>query len=64
MIPPIKPHLQTKIAPKEPYFKAIIISVFLSVFFAVGNAYLGLKIGTTISASISALFFIGGLVHA
>lgn len=34
--------------------KAVVIGIILGVVFCIGNAYLGLKIGTTISASIPA----------
>lgn len=39
---------------KEFSVRSIILGVLLGLFFSVGNAYLGLKIGTTISASIPA----------
>ncbi|MCH9611595.1 MAG: hypothetical protein S4CHLAM102_00650 [Chlamydiia bacterium] len=36
----------------ELTLRSIILGLLLGIFFAVGNTYLGLKIGTTISASI------------
>ncbi|MGE0197537.1 MAG: OPT family oligopeptide transporter [Simkaniaceae bacterium] len=39
---------------KEFSVRAMILGIFLSLLFAVGNAYLGLKVGMTISASIPA----------
>ena len=41
---------------KLPEFtpKAIILGVILGLMFVIGNAYLGLKTGTTVSASIPA----------
>lgn len=38
----------------EITIRAIIIGVLLGLIFGIGNAYLGLKIGTTVSASIPA----------
>jgi putative OPT family oligopeptide transporter len=38
----------------EITLKAIILSLFLTIILAAANAYLGLKVGTTISASIPA----------
>lgn len=49
-----KPFVHPKDKQKEFSFRAMILGTLLSVFFAVGNAYLGLKIGMTISASIPA----------
>mgnify|MGYP001799361335 CR=1 FL=1 len=40
--------------PKEASFQAVFLGMILSLLFAVSNAYLALKIGTTISASIPA----------
>lgn len=40
--------------PKEFTLRAILLGMLLGLLFAVGNAYLGLKIGTTVSASIPA----------
>ncbi len=34
--------------------RAVILGIFLGLIFGVGNAYLGLKVGTTVSASIPA----------
>jgi putative OPT family oligopeptide transporter len=39
---------------REFTFRAIILGIILGLIFGVGNAYLGLKIGTTVSASIPA----------
>jgi putative OPT family oligopeptide transporter len=39
---------------REFTFRAITLGVLLGLIFGVGNAYLGLKIGTTVSASIPA----------
>lgn len=40
--------------PAEFTIKAIVLGITLGIIFCIGNAYLGLKIGTTISASIPA----------
>jgi len=57
----MKEHLATfkpfvKASEKQTEFsiRALILGILLSLLFAVGNAYLGLKIGMTISASIPA----------
>src|SRR5579862_3862374 len=39
---------------KEFTFRAIVLGVLLGLLFGIGNAYLGLKVGTTVSASIPA----------
>lgn len=44
----------TEKAPREFTLRAILLGMLLGLVFAVGNAYLGLKIGTTVSASIPA----------
>lgn len=49
-----QPYISDKENVKEFSFKAIVLGLILGFFFAVGNAYLALKIGTTISASIPA----------
>ena len=49
-----QPYVKSDEQVKEFSLKALIIGSLLGTFFAVGNAYLGLKIGTTVSASIPA----------
>ncbi len=49
-----KPYISPKKKVKEFSLKATILGIFLGFIFAIGNAYLGLKTGTTISASIPA----------
>ena len=44
-------------------FKAIILSILLAVILSAANAYLALKIGTTISASIPASVFALGILR-
>ncbi len=52
-----KPYVSANESPPEFTFKAIFLGIILGLIFCVGNAYLGLKIGTTISASIPAAVF-------
>lgn len=40
--------------PAEFTIKSVVLGILLGIIFCIGNAYLGLKIGTTISASIPA----------
>lgn len=49
-----KPFIKNKTNLPEITFRAIIIGIFLGVIFGIGNTYLGLKVGTTVSASIPA----------
>ncbi|MES2344547.1 MAG: oligopeptide transporter, OPT family [Chlamydiota bacterium] len=49
-----KPHVGSTTKIPEFTTRAIILGVLLGLLFGVGNAYLGLKIGTTVSASIPA----------
>lgn len=39
---------------REFTFRAVVLGIILGLIFGIGNAYLGLKIGTTVSASIPA----------
>ena len=48
---PVVPH--TSVIP-EVTWKAIILGILISVVFGVANAYMGLKLGMTVSASIPA----------
>jgi len=54
---PFEPLVSPNEAPKEMSLRAMILGVILGLIFCVGNAYLGLRIGTTISASIPAAVF-------
>ena len=49
-----KPFVKASENQTEFSIRALILGILLSLLFAVGNAYLGLKIGMTISASIPA----------
>lgn len=50
----MEPLVPAKVKTNEFTLKAILLGVILSLIFAVGNAYLGLRVGMTISASIPA----------
>jgi putative OPT family oligopeptide transporter len=49
-----KPYVSAKSKMSEFTIRAVILGIFLGLIFGIGNAYLGLKIGTTVSASIPA----------
>lgn len=49
-----KPFVPANESPREFSVRALILGILLSLVFAIGNAYLGLKVGMTISASIPA----------
>ena len=51
---PFKPYIAADEKVKEFSLRAIILGCLLGALFGLGNAYLGLKIGTTVSASIPA----------
>jgi putative OPT family oligopeptide transporter len=46
--------MQRMAEPRELTLRALILGLLLGLVFAVGNAYLGLKVGMTVSASIPA----------
>ena len=48
---------------RELTFTAILIGVFISVFFGAANAYLGLRVGLTVSASIPAAVISMGVLR-
>jgi putative OPT family oligopeptide transporter len=49
-----KPFIPSSSSLPEITFKAIVLGVILGLLFGIGNTYLGLKVGTTVSASIPA----------
>lgn len=51
---PFQPYIATGTKVPEFSLRAIILGMLLGLIFGVGNAYLGLKVGTTVSASIPA----------
>ncbi|WP_304985103.1 OPT family oligopeptide transporter [Coxiella-like endosymbiont] len=58
-----EPLIPASIQLPEFTFKAIILSILLAVILSAANAYLALKIGTTISASIPASVFALGILR-
>src|SRR5579863_6467792 len=51
---PFHPHIPASREIREFSFRSVLLGLAFGFLFAVANAYLGLKIGTTISASIPA----------
>ncbi len=49
-----KPYVAAKSKMTEFTMRAVVLGLILGLIFGVGNAYLGLKVGTTVSASIPA----------
>ncbi len=49
-----KPFIPAKKNVKEFTFRAVFVGLILGLLFGIGNAYLGLRVGTTVSASIPA----------
>ncbi len=49
-----RPFIAAETRVSEFSLRALFLGIFLGVMFGVGNAYLGLKVGTTVSASIPA----------
>ncbi len=47
-------YISSNAHPKEFSLKAVLLGCFLGALFGIGNAYLGLKVGITVSASIPA----------
>ena len=49
-----QPYVSPSESPKEVTLRAVILGALISIIFGIGNAYIGLKYGLTISASIPA----------
>src|SRR5580692_1717753 len=49
-----QPYISAHVKTPEFTFRAIVLGIVLGLVFGVGNTYLGLKVGTTVSASIPA----------
>ncbi|MBI5274224.1 MAG: oligopeptide transporter, OPT family [Chlamydiales bacterium] len=58
-----QPHVSSDKPVKEFSIRSVVLGMLLGVVFGVGNAYLGLKIGTTISASIPAAVMSMAILH-
>lgn len=58
-----KPYIASEKVISEFSIKAILLGIVLGVFFAVSNAYLALKVGTTVSASIPAAVMSMGILR-
>ena len=58
-----KPFISADRVLPEFTWLAIILGILLSVIFGAANAYLGLKVGMTISASIPAAVISMGLIR-
>lgn len=50
----MRPYVAAKEKMRELSFRAVFLGLVLAVVFGVGNAFLGLKVGSTVSASIPA----------
>lgn len=61
MTHPFKPHVSSADTMKEFSWRAVSLGILLGFFFAIANAYLALKVGTTISASIPAAILSMGI---
>ncbi len=57
-----KPYIPAQKVTPELTFTAIIVGILLSVIFGAANAYLGLKVGMTVSASIPAAVIAMGVI--
>ncbi len=49
-----KPYISSETKISEFTLKAVVLGILLGLLFGIGNTYLGLKVGTTVSASIPA----------
>ena len=58
-----EPLISANESPHEITLRVIILGVILTVVFAAANAYLGLKVGTTVSASIPAAVISMGILR-
>ena len=59
-----EPYIPSKENPPEFTFKSVFLGVILAVVFGAANAYLGLKVGMTVSASIPAAVISMGVFRA
>ena len=57
-----KPHIAAKSEMREFTLRATFLGIIFGFFFAIANAYLALKVGTTVSASIPAAILSMGIL--
>lgn len=60
---PYSPVVPAEQSLPEMTLKAIVLGIILSFFFAIGNAFIGLKVGLTVSASIPASVISMGILR-
>ena len=60
---PFKPFIPAEKVIPEITFTSVLLGCLLSVIFGAANAYLGLRVGLTISASIPAAVISMGIVR-
>ncbi len=58
-----KPIIDAQTKVPEFSFRALLLGIILGLLFGVGNAYLALKVGTTVSASIPAAVLSMGILR-
>ncbi len=58
-----KPYIPPEKSPSELTVSSIIMGVFLAIIFGAANAYLGLRVGMTVSASIPAAVISMGIIR-
>lgn len=59
-----QPYIPASSSPPEFTFKSVFLGVILAIVFGAANAYLGLKVGMTVSASIPAAVISMGVFRA
>lgn len=59
----VQPHIPATQSPPEITWRAVILGVILTVVLAAANAFLGLKVGVTVSASIPAAVISMGILR-
>ena len=58
-----KPYISSDVKPSELTLTSIIVGVLLAIVFGAANAYLGLRVGMTVSASIPAAVISMGVIR-
>lgn len=58
-----KPYIPDEQTPPELTWTSLIVGVILAVVFGAANAYLGLRVGMTVSASIPAAVIAMGVMR-